>query len=545
MPRRSDTPRRLLTTVLFTDIVESTRMAAELGDRRWRQLVARHHSLVRQALKKHKGRELDTAGDGFFASFDQPGQAIACAVELVSSLRGLGIEIRAGIHMGEVEVIGPKVGGIAVHVGSRVMSMAGPGEVWVSSTIRDLIAGSDVGFVDRGVHELKGVPAEWHLYSVAEVPIREPAPHEEPGRPVSGSGLLRRRGRQAPSPARGRSAAMLIGVAVLVVISILVGLVLANRRGQTPGASTTSPPVAALSFYLARIDPASRTVERIAVGRHPRGIAIGEGSAWVTDIGGNTVSRIDPASGKVTATIKVGRGPRAIVIQEGVVWVANSLGNSISRIDPATNQVVRTIQVDLEPHTMAVGDGAVWVADWEGGGFLVEKVDSTSGRTVHVTGIVTHAPTEDPPLSLGGGSLWIGGIDGVLSRINPSSGKVSQQIQLGVSISSLDADDDTLWVGANGIPGTVLKLDPRTGEVLAEIPAGGGTSGTGNIPSRPLKLTADRGSVWVTDALNGTVSRIVVVSGQSSLPTNVGQVPVAVAVGLGSVWVTVDRDYFG
>src|SRR5687768_3204234 len=170
MPRRAKAPQRLLTTVMFTDIVGSTSLAAELGDRRWRQLVARHHAIVRGALRRHGGRELDTAGDGFFATFEQPGRAISCGVELTRSLTSLGIEIRAGINMGEVEVMGPKVGGIAVHVGSRVMSMAEPGEVWVSGTVRDLMAGSDVRFEDRGVHELKGVPGEWRLYSVVATP---------------------------------------------------------------------------------------------------------------------------------------------------------------------------------------------------------------------------------------------------------------------------------------------------------------------------------------------------------------------------------------
>src|SRR5206468_5196354 len=166
MPRRADAPERLLATVLFTDIVGSTQLASELGDRGWRQLISRHHAFVRKTLKKYNGREVDTAGDGFFATFDQPARAIGCAKELVAGLHAMGIEIRAGVHMGEVEVIGPKVGGIAVHIGSRVMSKARPGEVLVSSTVRDLVAGSDMRFEDLGAHELKGVPAQWRLYAV-------------------------------------------------------------------------------------------------------------------------------------------------------------------------------------------------------------------------------------------------------------------------------------------------------------------------------------------------------------------------------------------
>jgi class 3 adenylate cyclase len=150
MPRKAEAPQRLLTTVLFTDIVASTQRASELGDKQWRRLISSHHALVRRDLRRHNGREIDTAGDGFFATFDQPAQAIGCAQAIVGGMRRLGIEVRAGIHMGEVEVIGPKVVGLVVHIGARVMSKAGPGQVLVSSTVRDLMAGSELTFEDLG-----------------------------------------------------------------------------------------------------------------------------------------------------------------------------------------------------------------------------------------------------------------------------------------------------------------------------------------------------------------------------------------------------------
>ena len=144
MRRGTPERRRLLTTVLFTDIVDSTKRATELGDGRWRKLLSTHHAIVRKTLKRHRGREIDTAGDGFFATFAQPSDAIACAEELIARLRDAGIEIRAGVHMGEVEAFGDKVSGIAVHIGARVMSKASAGEVVVSSTVRDLMTGSDL-----------------------------------------------------------------------------------------------------------------------------------------------------------------------------------------------------------------------------------------------------------------------------------------------------------------------------------------------------------------------------------------------------------------
>jgi pimeloyl-ACP methyl ester carboxylesterase len=163
--RRAAEPDRVLATVLFTDIVDSTRRAAELGDRRWRGILEAHHALVRTELARFRGREIDTAGDGFLATFDGPARGIRCALAIAAAVRQLGIDIRAGLHTGECELIEDTIGGIAVHIGARVAAAARPGEVLVSSTVRDLVAGSGLRFDDRGRHELKGVPGEWQLFA--------------------------------------------------------------------------------------------------------------------------------------------------------------------------------------------------------------------------------------------------------------------------------------------------------------------------------------------------------------------------------------------
>ncbi|HSX21764.1 MAG TPA: adenylate/guanylate cyclase domain-containing protein [Gaiellaceae bacterium] len=160
-------PDRVLATVLFTDIVDSTAKMAELGDAKWRDLLEQHHALVRRELARGRGHEVDTAGDGFFASFDGPARAIRCAQAISGAVRELGIEVRAGLHTGECELVDGKVAGIAVHTGARVASHAGPGEVLVSSTVKDLVAGSGIEFDDRGAAELKGIPGEWRLFAVA------------------------------------------------------------------------------------------------------------------------------------------------------------------------------------------------------------------------------------------------------------------------------------------------------------------------------------------------------------------------------------------
>jgi class 3 adenylate cyclase len=157
---------RVLATVLFTDISGSSEKAAALGDRGWRELLERHHDLVRRQLVRFRRKEVDTAGDGFFASFDGPARAIRCAYAIVGSMPELGLEVRAGLHTGECELVDGKVAGIAVHTGARVASQANPGEVLVSRTVKDLVAGSGLAFEDRGQHELKGIPGEWRLYAL-------------------------------------------------------------------------------------------------------------------------------------------------------------------------------------------------------------------------------------------------------------------------------------------------------------------------------------------------------------------------------------------
>ncbi len=166
--REAASPDRILATVLFTDLVGSTDQAVELGDRRWRDLLEQHHAFVRRELVRFDGVEVDTAGDGFFATFDGPARAIRCAQAIIAAVQPLGLEVRAGLHSGEVERADGKVAGIAVNIGARVAAHAEAGEVLVSGTVKDLVAGSGLEFEDRGVASLKGIPGEWRLFAVVE-----------------------------------------------------------------------------------------------------------------------------------------------------------------------------------------------------------------------------------------------------------------------------------------------------------------------------------------------------------------------------------------
>lgn len=166
--RHTPEPDRILATVLFVDIAGSTERVSQLGDRRWRELLESYRAAVRRELARSRGREIDWAGDGVLVTFDGPARAVRCAGAVLEVARALGLDVRAGLHTGEVELIGEKIGGIAVHIGARVAALAAPGEVWVTGTVKDLVAGSGLRFVDRGLHTLKGVPGEWRLLAAEE-----------------------------------------------------------------------------------------------------------------------------------------------------------------------------------------------------------------------------------------------------------------------------------------------------------------------------------------------------------------------------------------
>jgi YVTN family beta-propeller protein len=327
-----------LATVLFTDIVGSTQVAAELGDRRWRALLDRHHAIVRKELKRFRGKEQDTAGDGFFAAFDEPSDAIRCACAVADAVRELGIELRAGLNLGEAELIGGKLGGMAVHAAARIMASAGPGEVLVASTVRDMVPGSGFAFEDRGTRGLRDVPGEWRLFAVTGVDGHARETQLEPDEAAG-----RREGIQPPPLLQRRSGRIAIGATVLAMIAVAIVVPLANRNPAPPPLSPSGAPKPV--DHVLQIDPTSgAALHSIPVGNDPSAIAFGEGSVWVTNSGDGTVSRIDPASRRVV-TIHVGHKPDAVAVGAGGVWVANDTDGTVSRIDPLTNRVAAAVDL--------------------------------------------------------------------------------------------------------------------------------------------------------------------------------------------------------
>jgi class 3 adenylate cyclase/DNA-binding SARP family transcriptional activator len=259
-----------LTSVLFTDIVGSSEIASRLGNARWTELLTHHHAVVRDQLGRHGGTELDTAGDGFLASFNSPGDAVRCAREIIAWVRPIGVHVRAGVHIGECEVVDGKPVGIPVHVGSRVAAAARPNQVFVSSTVRELLAGSELGFIDEGTHTLRGIPGDWHLFSLAAGTPPRPSARIQ----VCGRFLVEIDGTQVGSRLPGRQG------------KVLFAYIVVNRqreidRGELTEALWLEPPPDADGSLSALLSKVRRAVgaDRLQ-GRHTIRLTLG-GDAWI------------------------------------------------------------------------------------------------------------------------------------------------------------------------------------------------------------------------------------------------------------------------
>ena len=481
MPGGRGGPDRFLTTVLMTDIVGSTEHASELGDRAWRDLIAQHHALVRAALQRHGGKEIDTAGDGFFATFDAPASAVACALEIADEVKQLGVEIRAGIHVGEVEQAGRKVGGISVPIASRIMSAAEPSEVLASSTVRDLVTGSGLAFEDRGVRELKGVPGEWHIYAVSR-------PNADADASLDATAARERRAsavrRSAARPIWQRRPRLVAFTAVALAIVLATGGLLIWRPWAQTGVSEDSVGI---------INSASsELVGQIRVGTRPGEIAVGEGFAWVTNTGGDTVSQVDVYARDVVTRISVGKAPKGIVVADGLVWVANSGQRTVSRINVDTGTVVgNPIDVGNGPTAIAAAGSLLWVAN---------AIDSTVVSIESATGAVGE-PIGVPPgpiaLVADQQGLWVASEDGAsVSHLDPITGVArAAPIQLVGRPSALTLDSDAVWVGS--ADGRVMRIDRATNGVTDTIMVGGSLAA----------IVASGDSIWVGDQ-DGNVSRL-------------------------------------
>src|SRR5579862_1258645 len=391
--------RRRLATVLFLDIVGSTTLAAELGDAGWRVVLGRFRQLVRRELKRHGGREQDTAGDGFFATFAEPARALRCAAAVVASVQELGLDVRAGVHVGECEEIDGKLGGIAVHIGARVISLAGPAEVLVTGTVKDLVAGSGAAFDDVGTHELKGVDGRWAVYRLRSLQVELPPPLEPDVAAARLATITAARGRRRRWPL----AAAALGLAAAAV----AGVVIAGHVGSAAAAPAS----------LLRLDPGSG---RVVAATHDRQLGCPCGpNLWAVD--GTLWERIGPAgqtiairalkTGRILRTLPIPAGTDGFTIGFGAVWLVqpgvitlttNPIG-TVERVDELSGRVIARVSIpgNLGNGTIAAGNGAVWVLDQDG---VLWRIDPATTR---ITGHFATNALETSILVPAAGYEWI------------------------------------------------------------------------------------------------------------------------------------------
>jgi len=476
MQRR--TGGRALGAVLFTDIVGSTAIAAEMGNTRWGELVARHHRIVRRLIGRFGGNEVDTAGDGFFVTFERPADAIRCAVAAVEGVRELGIEIRAGVSFGELETVGRKAGGLVVNTAARVMAVAGPGEVLVPASVKDIVPGSGIAFVEHGVHEFKGLEGDFRLFKVTDVDGRPPAP---PLEEMEAAGR-----RSEIFPVARRRVPLIAGLAA-GTLAVIVGAWL-WFSGESDEPRVESGPLR------------------------------------------NSVVMIDAETGDVRTPISLGDGPRGVAfgfidhplaVGEGGVWLVRP--PSLLHIDPL-HEDVRSDLIDLgvgQSGSVATGFDAVW---------------ALSARTL----FRVHPGTDDveeflllpiPPgittwsLALGD-AIWVGVSDGSLVRVDPGT-EARDQVDTGLSIDAIAATRDSLWV-ADILAGALFPFDPdslqREGRPV-------------EIRGSLDRMVGRGDALWILDQRAGVVTRLDAASHTLSDPTRVGDDPTDIAIGLEAVWV--------
>lgn len=479
MQRR--TAGRSLGAVLFTDIVGSTVIAGEMGNTRWGELVSRHHKIVRREIRRFDGRENDTAGDGFFVTFERPVDAIRCAVAAAEAVRTLGIEIRAGVSFGQLELVEGKAGGLIVNTAARVMSVAGPGEVLVPASVKDIVAGTGISFGDHGVHRLKGIEDETRLFIVTDVDGRPPPP------PLAAEEAAERRRAILPAT-RGRKGLVVGAIAVGAIAAAAIAWLL--LRGDEPTAlrEGTVP-----TRSLVELDPETGRVRQQIVFQQPGRL------------------ELTPTS-------------RAMVAGQGGVWVQQptSFNAGLFHVDPRHDEA-RLLTVAGAGFSMSMESAfdSVWVTT-----DTLVRINPATEESRPVLRIPVPAGIGRTCLAVDRDHLWIGASGGILIRVDPS-GTISGRRKVGGSIEFVAAGEGGVWV-VDQLAGLVTRVDPASLETTAEIRM------TGTIDA--IEVMGEY--VWTLDFATGVLTRIAILTdrvvGQGSVPTG----PSALAVGLGGVWIS-------
>jgi YVTN family beta-propeller protein len=507
---RGRQPERFLATILFTDIVGSTDLAAEIGDAKWRRLLASHHAAVRKQLKAFGGREVDTAGDGFLCSFDQPAQAVRAADAILRDVARLGLTLRAGIHTGECERVGGKIGGIAVHIAARVMAAAAPGEILVSSTVRDLVAGSQLDFEDAGSHELKGVPGEWHLYRLLRQPVDE-ASAATPGADSTEDGVS--------SGRRLWPIAAFIGV--LALLLVVAGLAVANGFG------VAKPPPVGVPNSVAVLDAATgNLVDVHQVPQGPVAIAYDDGGKrlWVASLDAGVVTDFAIAGGGADGTTgRVGR-PTDLAVGGGSVWVADAFNATVTLIDVGTGDPQKTVS-NVHARQLAYGFDSAWATD-----DIADRLNRLDRQSGEVAQSIELGPGDYPTgLAVDVESIWVGNVGtSTVSRVDPVTASVSVAgIALRQVPAAMAAGSTGVWITSRESDAT-LRMDTATNSVSQTIA----------VADQPVAIGVDAETVWIGCAGPHEVWHLGI-DGTVLSKTFVAGVPTDIVIVDGRVYVTV------
>ena len=513
-------------TVLFLDVVGSTALATELGDARWRVVLTRFRATVRQELKRNGGREQDTSGDGFFATFAEPVQALRGAAAITAAVQQIGLDVRSGIHTGEVEEVDGTLGGIGVHIGARAMALAGPAEVMVTSTVKELVAGSGATFEDAGEHELKGVEGSWRLQRLKSIEIALPPPL---AREVSAERLAG----LAPRDRRRRWLVATVA-AVLLAAAVVAGGILATRGSSTPPGKIT----------LLQLDPHSGNVVR-TIRDGTLGCPCGanlfavDGTLW--ERGGMNGDRIvvrDMSSGQVQRVTRAPAGSIDGAVGFGSIWLLRSVVvakgaygvpviNGVQRLDELSGRPVARIRLegDLTNGTMVVGDGAVRVLQGDG---TLDRIDPATNR---VTGRFDTGAFETSIVLPTGGKVWICECEyHEVLRYDPGTRHgttfhFDEQPWHLVEIRT--PQGPTLWL-MDQQGATLTQIDPRTGKPKQPL-------GLSGHPTQAVQLGD---SIWV--AAGRFVDRIKLRGRERTsipLPNGVHATGIAADPATGRLWV--------
>lgn len=469
-------------TFLFTDIEGSTQLLKGLGER-YDEVLAGQQRILRAAVAKHDGREVDTQGESSFVAFRRAKDAVGAAVDAQRGLaahtwpNGVEVKVRMGLHTGEPRVGEERYLGFGVHRAARICAAGHGGQVLLSNAARELVEDelpAEILLRELGSYRLKDVDRPERLFQLEIEGLQNEFP------PLKAPKI-------ADRPRLRRRALLLSALAGVIAAAVAIPIF---ALGQGSGGGSLGS-VAGNSVGL--IDSKSnRLVGEVAVGTTPTDVAVGAGAVWVTNAADGTVDRIDPVTRTVRQTIRVGNGPDGIAFGDGSIWVANGLDGTVSRIDPGSNEVIAKISVGNGPTGIAVGRGSVWV---------VNRDDSTLSRIDPATG------TSAKPLkvgvgpidvAVGAGGLWVTSeAEGTVLRVEPDTGKAVDSVPVGRGPGPVATSPGAVWV-ANSLDGTVSRIDPATSTVTATVTVGGGPAG----------IAAGPGAVWVASEEDGSVSRI-------------------------------------